>query len=146
MMQNTTPPGELVHYGVKGMHWGVRKAANTPNAGYSPYHRTQDKRAVGRGGVKKINRRMNKGETHQSARKSVIRNRAMKRLAVAGALYATPEILSFADKTKGSIAQRAQTKRGQAAVAATLGLPKKASNGPSFAKQSRNGAFKVTNV
>jgi hypothetical protein len=26
MTQQTTPPGELVHYGVKGMKWGVRKA------------------------------------------------------------------------------------------------------------------------
>lgn len=26
MTQSSTPPGELVHYGVKGMHWGARKA------------------------------------------------------------------------------------------------------------------------
>lgn len=146
MMQNATPPGELVHYGVKGMQWGSRKAANTPSSGYSKYQRTQDKKIVGRGGVKKINRRMNKGETHLSAKKSVIRNRSMKRLAVAGALYATPEILFLAGKTKDSIAQRAQTKRGQAAAAATLGLPRKSASGPVFAKQNRNGSFKVTNV
>jgi hypothetical protein len=89
---------------------------------------------------------MNKGETHQAARKSVIRNRAMKRLAVAGALYASPEILKFADMTSGSIAQRAQTKRGQAATAAAMGLPSKPTNAPNFATKNRGGVHKITTI
>lgn len=147
MIHGSPSPNELVHYGVKGMKWGVRRAeANKSNSGYSQYHQTQDKKLVGRGGVKKINRRMNKGETHENARKSVLRNRAMKRIALGGALYAAPRILALADQTSGSIAQRAQTKRGQAAAAAVMGLPFKASSGPNYAKQNRNGAFQITTV
>lgn len=137
---------ELSHQGVKGMKWGVRRAeANAPNSGYSQYHKTEDKKVVGRSGVKKINRRMNKGEEHKIARSKVLRNQAMRKLAVAGAIYALPHILDISDKTVGSIAQRAQTKRGQSAMANSMGLPRKPTNGPTYSKKKR-GVHKITTL
>lgn len=58
---------ELMHYGVKGMRWGVRKEAEPANHRYSEKRRTQDKVIYGAGGVKRINRRMNAGDTHAKA-------------------------------------------------------------------------------
>jgi hypothetical protein len=133
----------IKHYGVKGMKWGVRRAEQ--NSDYSDHQRTQDKKALGRSGVRKVNKRMNKGETHQVARKKVARNQALRNLAVAGALYASPQILAFSDNTVGSIAQRAQTKRGQAAAAQAMGLPRNPTSGPSYAKQ-RRGAYNISSL
>ena len=55
---------ELYHHGVKGMKWGVRK--DNPN--YSSEQRSRDKGVYGRGGVARINRSMNKGDSISSAR------------------------------------------------------------------------------
>ena len=81
----------LAHYGVKGMKWGVRRQqrraaarqdrnawrsmskkerkANRDkrNKRYSNVDRSVDKVTYGRGGVKRINRRMNKGQSHARA-------------------------------------------------------------------------------
>ncbi len=134
---------DLAHYGVKGMRWGVRRAEANPD--YSQENRSADKKQFGRSGVRKINKRLNKGESYQKARKSVMRNRAMRNLAIAGALYAAPQILEIAEKTSGSIAQRAQTKRGEAAVADLMGLPRKASNGPAYSEPKR-GVYKISSI
>ena len=54
----------LIHYGVKGMKWGVRH--DNPN--YSSEQRKRDRSIYGRGGVRRINRRMNKGSGILGAR------------------------------------------------------------------------------
>lgn len=70
---------EIKHFGIEGMKWGVRRYQNedgtlTPagkaryNANYSEQQRTRDKKLYGRGAVERINKRMNKGESIQSAR------------------------------------------------------------------------------
>ena len=56
-------PNELNHHGVKGMKWGVRK-----NENYSADQRKRDKGIYGSGGVRRINRSMNKGHSISSAR------------------------------------------------------------------------------
>lgn len=139
---------ELVHYGVKGMKWGVRRAElNKPNAGYTDRTRSQDARLYGKRTAKKINQRMNrKGENHTVAKRNVLRNKAMIRLAAAGALYATPQLVELGSLTSGSIAQRAQTKRGEAAAAAAMGLPRRGSNGPNYSKQRRNGVYNISSL
>ena len=136
-------PGELVHYGVKGMKWGIRRAEQ--NSNYTQNQRSADKKTVGNRGVKKINKRMNKGETHPVARKKVTRNKALRNLAIVGAAYASGPLLHYGELTAGSIAQRAQTKRGQTATSEALGLPRKASSGPTYAKQ-RRGAYNISSL
>ena len=75
---------ELIPHGVKGMRWGVRK--DNYNSNYSPEQRLRDKTVYGSGGVKRINKSMNKGHSISSARsKEAARiNSARNRARVAG--------------------------------------------------------------
>ena len=83
----------LAHYGVKGMKWGVRrqlrkaaalkdrdawreksrserkKTRDQPNKRYTENDRYWDEASYGKKGVKRINRRMNKGQTHGQAKR-----------------------------------------------------------------------------
>ena len=54
---------ELEHAGVKGMKWGVRK-----NPNYTSQQRRRDGQIYGRGGVRRINNNMNKGDQVSTAR------------------------------------------------------------------------------
>lgn len=88
---------ELYHYGVKGMKWGVRKDRGSIsgktewNPKYSDAQRLRDQSVYGRGGVKRINRSMNKGSSISGARsKEAARiNTARRRAQVAGQAGAT---------------------------------------------------------
>jgi hypothetical protein len=138
------------------MHWGVRKSTPT-NANYSVGQRQYDKKNYGHRGVKRINRRMNKGASLEVARKQEgARRRTVRTVATLGVLFA-PEIAKGAQAanhalkmSSGVLAQhiavKAETKRGQAAAAATMGLPSKPTNGPTFAKKSRGGVHKITTI
>ncbi|AVD99431.1 hypothetical protein SEA_BING_9 [Streptomyces phage Bing] len=138
---------ELVHYGVKGMKWGVRKARDdSPNAGYTKGQRQIDKRDFGKRGVKRINRRMNKGQTRTRARKAERRRDSLQYYGAVGAV-ATYRYMKVAGPVLSQmVAQRAETKRGQAAAAAAMGLPRKASTGPSYSKQKRNGVYNISSL
>ena len=46
----------LMHHGVKGMKWGVRK---DPNPNYSSEQQRRDYQVYGKSGVRRINRNMN---------------------------------------------------------------------------------------
>lgn len=62
---------ELYHYGVKGMKWGVRKSKSKTsnyNKNYSSKQRKRDQSVYSKGAVRRINKRMNKGESISSAR------------------------------------------------------------------------------
>lgn len=56
----------LAHHGVKGMKWGIRK--NRYNANYTTEQRSRDRSVYGRGGVRRINRSMNRGTPISGAR------------------------------------------------------------------------------
>jgi len=154
---------ELIHYGVKGMKWGVRRAELAKdNPSYTRGQRDYDytSRGVSRRGVKRINKRINKGQSLEVARKNekkfVKRRNTAIGLAVAAAKYGNPEaranfraVYEFAASTAAyKVAQRAETKRGEAHAAYTMGLPQNArSNGPSsYTKKRRNGAYNISSL
>lgn len=88
---------ELYHHGVKGMKWGVRKEWN---ANYSDSQRIRDKAVYGRGGVKRINKSLNKGHSISGARSIEADriNAARRRARVAGQVGGT------AGKVGGAVA------------------------------------------
>lgn len=157
---------ELTHHGVKGMHWGQRKSSsgggstkptkaqlNAPHADYNNRERTKDALRYPSGGVKRINQRMNKGMDLQTARKKEGQRTLLKAAGVV-ALYNAPRIVNAVDNmvsthganTMSSIRTKAQTNRGRAQAAATMGLPSKPTNGPTFAKKSKQGVHNITSL
>ena len=82
---------ELYHFGIKGMKWGVRRAErkahkeelNKPNASYGKSQRSADRSVYGKGGVRRINRRMNKGQSHFKAQV----NESVQRVAKTAIAY-----------------------------------------------------------
>jgi hypothetical protein len=135
---------DLTHHGVKGQKWGIRKAADLPNAGYSSSTRADDHITFGTSGVKRINRRMNAGKTHAKAVALEIGRSAAIR-AGATATFSVAALLALHGNTLASeVAKRAETNRGRAAAANVVGLLDKASATP-FAKKS-HGAFKITTL
>ena len=70
---------ELMHYGVKGMRWGFSK--QKINADYTPKQRDRDKALYGRGGVRRINRHLNKGGSLMGSRSREVarRNKVVSR-------------------------------------------------------------------
>lgn len=145
---------DLTHSGVKGMKWGVRKAENNkPNEGYSTANRRRDAVFHPSGGVKRINKRMNKGATLHKARIKEGQRTAVKVAAIV-AVYNSPRMIistiNALDKYGGefasSVAQKAETNRGRANAAETMGLPRVPTEGPSYAKKSKGGAYKISSV
>lgn len=58
---------ELIHYGVKGMKWGVRKKQKTANTKRRYKVRDYDKFIYGKKGAQRIADRMNRGVSRKSA-------------------------------------------------------------------------------
>ena len=93
--------GELYHYGVKGMKWGVRKKNyNEPNKKYTEKQRKSDRDLYGKGAERRINKSMNKGHSLASARQLESQRRQRitktKRIAKTTALVAAPVVLDMA--------------------------------------------------
>lgn len=137
----------LVHYGVKGMHWGQRKSKNDdPNPAYSERRRAADKNLYGKGGVKRINRRVNNGMKLDKAQTREAWRKVGTGTAIAAGAKAALEIYAARDVLAQNIAKRAETKRGQAAAANIMGLPSKPTDGPTYSKKSRQGVHKITTL
>lgn len=135
---------EIAHYGVKGMHWGVRKKHNdAPNPRYSERRRAEDKQIYGKGGVKRINRRMNKGQKLAKAQQREAWRTLGRGAMAVGAVTAARIVLANKDVIAQHVAVKAETKRGQAAAANAMGLPRKPTNGPTYTKKNRQGVYNI---
>jgi hypothetical protein len=122
MTEGSPSPGELAHYGVKGMKWGVRRAAlNKASKDYTPGMRDIDKHAFGERGVKRINRRMNKGQTRKQALgREAVRATSKHLLVSAGTLAAMAALGKHGDDIAGGLSKLGETSRGKAAAGKTF--------------------------
>lgn len=124
----------LQHYGVKGMRWGKRKAA--PRAeGYSERDQRIDVNTHGRGGSKRINKSIEKGESLKTARNIETARRKQRRqnaiaLTLTGA-YAlsvfAPEIMGATNNHVNNAVMRKKAANGerarQQAFSDRMGIP-----------------------
>uniref|UniRef100_A0AAU7GZJ8 Uncharacterized protein n=1 Tax=Streptomyces phage Scarif TaxID=3158858 RepID=A0AAU7GZJ8_9CAUD len=139
---------ELMHYGVKGMKWGVRRAErDAPSKRYSAANRAKDSKTYGQRGVKRINRRLNKGQTLKKARaRETTRRTAM----ITGAATAAAVLKLVGPVAMQSIAVKAERNRARAAyerseaeitnLGGTYGL-----NGKKF-KPNRKGVYNISSL
>lgn len=156
---------ELIHYGVKGMKWGQRKAElNKRNRSYTTADRAIDRRnqsgGTGTGGVKRINRRMNKGQDLETARRNELKFRKRRKQITSAVVFSARYRKQIAAGARvvgllgtmalgagvQSVAKRAETKRGQAAAANVFGLPRTASSGPSYTKANRKNVYNISTL
>lgn len=66
MIIDSNSNAPLTHYGTKGMRWGVRKQLPT-HPSYTASRQAQDRQWAGKGGVRRINQRLHKGQSYQKA-------------------------------------------------------------------------------
>lgn len=76
---------EIQHYGVKGMHWGVRKKKDMPaHSDYGRSSRAYDRRQLGKRSVRRINENMHKGMSLTEARAAEQRRKRNRDLKMTG--------------------------------------------------------------
>ena len=119
----------LAHYGVKGMKWGVRRQRKKSaarrdreawrsmsrsdrkenqdkyNKRYTVQDRSMDRVVYGNRGIRRINRRMNKGQTHAQAERRELVGNAMKGLALATAISAAADLYSLGPEGRRALGQ-----------------------------------------
>lgn len=140
---------EFAHFGVKGMKWGVHRSQEPANSAYTDKMRANDKRVHGKRGVKRINRRLNEGETRDKAlHREDVRN-AKQQLAVAGAVFAVHLINESGATPISSLAkfvgQKAAANRDAAKVAESIiKIGNSAAKTP-FVKQ-RRGVYDISSL
>lgn len=127
---------EFMHFGVRGMHWGVRSSHNdTPNPSYTKGKRVKDFALSGQGAVKRINRNINTGKTYKQARKAET-IRSFKIAATQAGAFA---VLSLLGSTSFSRSVASGPIKEQGAIAAKAVILK-------LTKQSRSGAFRISSL
>lgn len=135
--------GEIVHYGVKGMHWGVHKKVHddSPHPTYTKQKQANDARQFGKGGVKRINRKLNAGKTREQAHKSEHRRNTYRGAAAIGAVFAYNAIKIYGPVAMQEIAIKAETNRGKAAAAQALKNARVKN-----VKKNRKGVYNISSL
>lgn len=140
---------ELAHFGVKGMKWGTKKSDQPTNANYTSQMRNNDKSAHGARAVKRINKRLNEGETRDKAlHREDVRN-ARQKLAVAGGLFVASLLIEHGSlpvhNLKSYVGNRANQNRAASRVRdSTLAIGSDAAK-LAYAK-SRRGVHNITTL
>ena len=136
----------LAHFGVKGMKWGVSRASGSvksaigkrrekkaavrkereqnrdaaANAGYSSKQRRADFENLGRGGMRRVEKRIASGESIRAARTKEYASSTAKGLAVGAAILGTPIAISATSRGLSNLASSINAKRGAEAAAKLL--------------------------
>jgi hypothetical protein len=101
--------------------------------------RAADRPKFGQAGIRRINHRMNNGATATEARVAEHKFRRNATLAIAGGLVAARVLSVYGPVANQKVAKRAETKRGENTIAATLKR-----NETLKGKQNRSGIYNVT--
>lgn len=133
----------LEHYGVKGMKWGVSRAAGsvksavgrskekraavkaerTANstmasaAGYSARQRRSDIDNIGKRATRKVEKRIADGESIGKARTKEYASATAKSVGLTMAFLATPVFIAMANQSAANLASNINAKRGAEAAA-----------------------------
>lgn len=136
----------LAHYGVKGMKWGVTRASNSvksavgkrrekkaavkkerehnrdkaAEAGYTRRQRAKDFENLGRGGMRRVEKRIASGESIGKARTKEYASSTAKGLAIGAAILATPVAIGATSRGLSNLASSIDAKRGAEAAAKLL--------------------------
>lgn len=142
----TLMSAELYHHGVKGMKWGVRRKRANHNNDYSDKQRKQDRAFYGKGGERRVNKKMNEGYGLRGARhfeaerkeRNDKRKKTAKKIAKKGAA-----ITASALTTVGMMYVRDQAFNGGRGTEAAKKAVKKAGRAVVTAYAKARGAYDI---
>lgn len=130
----------LKHFGVRGMHWGVRKAPPL-HPSISKRQNQNDQRDFGKGGAARINKRVHAGQTRKDAQGSEARRAALIKVGILGGAFALSLLAKHGDAIESSIITRAERNRGRDAIPAIMSE----AAGLKYSKK-RGGVYKITTL
>lgn len=123
----------IAHFGVRGMKWGQRKSKLAVHPRYRESSRANDREALGKRGVMRVNADMHKGYGHAKAVDREINRSAAKSAAVVvGGLVLISLLSSHGGTSLGSAANSSRRVRGGVAAAKVV--------------NAKHGVYKITTM